>query len=140
MLTKDERLVILRSSDEFAEDDENYDDYDNEQLVNKPDTDDRLFYIHHSDLARLQKSADDGCQFCYQLCYGALGRALETDNEWYDVQGIFLTLETEHLVAPDNEQCYRGPLTVHLGMKYWGNMRLREPPCEYPLYFVPNMR
>jgi hypothetical protein len=135
MLTEDERLVILRSSDEFEEDNENYKDYDNEQSG----ADDILFYIHHSDLARLQKSADNGCQFCYQLCYGALGRALEAHNEWCDVQGIFLELETVHLVPPDNEQCYRGALTVHLGMKYSGEMRLREPACEYPLYFVPNM-
>ena len=139
MLTVDEKLVILRSSDEFDQDDESY-DYDNEQSVHNPGHDGILFYIHHSDQASLQKSADDECQFCYQLCYRALGQALEVENQWYDVQGVFLELETVYLVPSDDEQSYRGALTVHLGMTYWEEIRLRELACLYSLCSVSIIR
>ncbi len=126
-LTNDEKEIVFLCIDEYDEGEESDED---EAARENPFFDSTLYYIHHSSLANLQRSADEGCQFCYQILYGALGRALADKED--DLGPVYLTLDRfPSTVAVQyseafNEQSYNGELQVHIGSKYRGDMRLRE--------------
>jgi len=77
-LTNEDQKVILSCNDEYDEDE------DDKHEVGKDRYGDDLFYVHHPNLSTLQKSADEGCQFCYLMCYGAVEQTLlQKDDETY---------------------------------------------------------
>jgi len=55
-LTEDERLIIIRSSDEENEYGEENEDPEDDNMTYGFNND-RMFYIHHQNLAALKKSA-----------------------------------------------------------------------------------
>jgi hypothetical protein len=87
-LTKEEKKVILTCNDEYDEDEDDEDELLGDELYGESS----LQYIHRLNLWTLKKSADGGCQFCYQMCYGALKDALlDEDSKTYS-EAIILSL------------------------------------------------
>jgi hypothetical protein len=120
-LTIFEKSTVFECIDEY---DEDVDEVDRDNPYNIS----TLYYIHYPTLETFRKSADDGCQYCYQILYGGFADALEDSEEgWGPV--IFL-LDNEDSrprveLRPDEEQ-WPGELHVKLGMQYRAWMKLRE--------------
>jgi hypothetical protein len=118
-LTAGEKFTIMLCNDEC--DVEEYEAED-ENFV----SDAALYYIHHPNLATLQKSADDGCQFCYQICYGALNSGSVDVEETGYQQPVYLEMLRSGVAKTPREQLYQGELRVVMGTNRSADFRLRE--------------
>ncbi len=87
--------------------------------------DDQSFYFHHRHLESVQKAADDGCHFCYQIYYGLL-EATELDHSVKNSSdSLYLRLQPPCTERPEREHLYPGELDVRLGEDSLGSMRLK---------------
>jgi hypothetical protein len=143
-LTREEKITLLTYADEWPP--EQYDEgeiledgiledeaLNDDSLVGFPG---ELFYLHHRTLKSLQKAADDGCHFCYQMLYGVFENALhdsDLENIPEELYLMYLCLLPARNPAIENELNYNGALTVNLGGKYWGHLRLRDKSGRHTL-------
>jgi hypothetical protein len=76
-LTREEKLYLLSYCDEWPSDEPN--DYSEDEVLNNDfglvGGPHESFYFHHRNLKSLQKAADNGWNFCYQIFYGLLETA-----------------------------------------------------------------
>lgn len=121
-LQREEKNIISACNDEYDENEDDKDGLLSEELYGESS----LQYIHHPNLSTLKKSGDKGCQFCYQVCYGALKDALLGKDNETSFEAIYLELDLNQITPPLNEQEYRGALMVVLGGRFWGHIRLRK--------------
>ncbi|TVY23463.1 hypothetical protein LHYA1_G008378 [Lachnellula hyalina] len=128
-LTREEKFYLLSFCDEWQFD--NPDDYSEDAVLN---TDLGLvggphesFYFHHRNLGSLQKAADDGCNFCYQIFYGLLGTTTEVNHSIASSsERLYLFLQAPDFCAPESEHLYIGDLGVRFGKESLGHLRLKN--------------
>lgn len=120
-LTTTEKSTVFQCIDEY-DDDIDEDDRENPYSVST------MYHIHYPSLETFQKSADDGCQYCYQILYGGFADALEDKEEGWGP--VIFTLDEDHSCSRaemrSDEEQWAGELHVQLGSKYRAWMRLRE--------------
>jgi len=71
-LARDEKLYLLSYCEEWSPDEPGH--YTEEEVLNNDlgliGSSDMSFYFHHRNLELLQKSANNGCDFCILLFFG----------------------------------------------------------------------
>ncbi|KAG0646764.1 hypothetical protein D0Z07_6169 [Hyphodiscus hymeniophilus] len=133
-LTTTEKSTVFQCIDEYG------DDLDEDEAAREnPYSVSTLYHIHHPSLETFQKSADDGCQFCYHILYGGLADALEDKEEGWGP--VIFTLDEDHSrsraeMRSDEEQ-WSGELQVQMGSQYRTWMRLREYKDDFDNCAVP---
>lgn len=127
-LAKEEKLYLLSYCDEWPTDEPN--DYSVEEVLNNDlglvGSPHESFYFHHRTLESLQKAANNGCDFCYQIFFGLPQTTKVNHGSEDSYDRVYLALKAPDIHAPDTEHLYDGDLEVRFGQECLGNLRLKD--------------
>jgi hypothetical protein len=137
-LTREEKICLATYEEEWPPE-----EWDEDQVLSGDHVlvglESYLYCFHHPSLESLQKAADGGCHFCYQILYELLadkGKSSQHDFE-DDCGRLYFTLSSEDSSSFEFEQNWYGALSVSLGTDILGHWRLRNKHSEWPVVCQP---